>query len=247
MIEISAKYKAWVVISVIVIPLIFFCADQLLSRQQHQEVMEKLQEMEELWSKSAEDTNFQDYNIYESSSPTATKPPTIIDSSVLIDESSFAIYKTISLSGDGYAVGTKFKPLWNPDGRVHYLLDISNGLENNRVSLFTENNFLKLRIYQEDGTETTIKSRIDDWQNDKWYTTEIKWHNPTGNLFLDVNGANVAKASLGELEMNLDEARLFLGSNMNGGNQADGYFDYIYVRKFVYPEPTVIVGAEESA
>ena len=188
-------------------------------------------------------TKFRNFTCTEIKTTVSCKNnPTIIDGTLLIDKCD-SIYRKINLTEDGYRIITRFKPLWNPDNKTYYILDVSKGLENNRISLFTENNFLKLRIYQDNGTEVTIKKRIDkfglDWKNTEWYRIEMRWWKPSGKIFLNVNGKDVVGVIVGKINLNLKNAKLFLGSDMNGENQAFGYFDYIVVAKYVYPELTI--------
>ena len=183
-------FKKWRVLSII-LPLIFFflghyyCQQQTeelmnLTAQQHEEEMKMSKQMVGICTQALQQNpKFTDYKCNPETKVTKVclNNPTIEDGTILIDECD-SIYKAISLNEEGYDIMTKFEPQWNPDNRIHYLLDVSAGLENNRISLFTENNFLKLRVYQQDGTETTIKTRIDNlglnWKSDEWYNIEVK-------------------------------------------------------------------------
>lgn len=254
--------KKWWVLSII-LPLIFFflgnyyCQQQTeelmnLTAQQHEEEMKMSKQTLDICTQALQQNpDFANYTCNPETKVTKVclNNPTIEDGTILMDECD-SIYKAISLNEEGYRIMTKFKPQWNPDNRIHYLLDVSAGLENNRISLFTENNFLKLRVYQEDGTETTIKTRIDNlglnWKSDEWYNIEVKWFKPSGNIFLDVNHKTVAEDIIGEMHINLEQSKLFLGSDMKGRNQADGYFDYTAVAKYIYPEPKVYIGEEQT-
>lgn len=264
--KIISFLKKWWVLC-IVLPLIissiyfflgnYYCQQQTeelmnLTTQQHEEEMEMSKQMLDICTRALEQNpNFTDYKCNPETKVTKVclNNPTIEDGAILIDECD-SIYEAISLTEEGYRIMTKFKPQWNPDNKIHYLLDVSTGLENNRISLFTENNFLKLRVYQEDGTETTIKTRIDnlglDWESDEGYNIEIKWFKPSGNIFLDVNHKTVVESSIGKMHINLEQSKLFLGSDIKGRNQADGYFDYIAVAKYVYPEPKGYIGEEQT-
>ena len=221
-----------------------------LTTQQHKEEMKMTKQMLNICTQTLQQSpKFANYTCNPETKITKVclNNPTIEDGTILIDECD-SIYTPISFNEEGYRIMVKFKPQWNPDNKVHYLLDVSAGLENNRISLFTENNFLKMRVYQKDGTETTIKTRIDElglnWKSDEWYNIEVRWFKPSGNIFLDVNHKTVAEDIIGEIHINLDQSKLFLGSDNKGGNQADGYFDYMGVVKY-YPELKVYIGEEE--
>ncbi|MFA4957101.1 MAG: hypothetical protein WC556_09055 [Candidatus Methanoperedens sp.] len=174
---------------------------------------------------------------------------TVEDGAMLIDNCDIA-YKDLKLSDSGYAITINFKPLWRIDeSSIHYLFDIINGnnSERNRISLYTQNGYLKYSILNKYGTEEHL-IKIDlknnsGWKEQNFNKIEIGWFGD--RMFIDLNGNNNNKV-VGNIDLNLNDSFLFLGSNVFGNDQATGYFDYIYVRKYVYPEPTGQVGVTES-
>lgn len=175
---------------------------------------------------------------------------TVKNGAFLIDNCDIA-YKKLKLSDSGYAIGINFKPIWNLyQNSSHYLFDIINGndSERNRISLYTQNGFLKYSISNKYGTEEHL-IKIDlkndsGWKEQNFNKIEIGWFGD--RMFVDLNGNNNNKV-VGNIDLNLDDSYLFLGSNVFGNDQAIGYFDYIYVRNYVYPEPSwASLGPEQT-
>ncbi len=174
---------------------------------------------------------------------------TVEDGTMLIDNCDIA-YKKFQFSDAGYAIGIKFKPIWKlNEYSTHYLLDIigGNDSEKNRISLYAQNGYLKYSILNKYGTEEhSIKIDLGNnsgWNEQNFNKIEIGWFGD--RMFIDLNGNNNNKV-VGNIDLNLGDSFLFLGSNVFGKGQATGYFDFIYARKYVYPEPTAILGQEES-
>ena len=239
----------------IIVSLIFFILEDLSCQQQTEKIVNlTTKQYNEMMNKCFDTiqnlTILKNFTCTEPKIATITcmNNPKIVNNSLLIDGCD-SIYKMMNLSDEGYSAVIIFKSIWYPDNDIHYLLDISKDLESNRISLFTENNFLKLRIYQENGTETTLKIRIDNlgfnWNNNEWYRIEIKWFKPSGQVFLNINYNDVAEDVLGKIELDLQQTKLFLGSDAKGKNQADGFFNYIFVTQYIYPEPTYTIEHEQ--
>ncbi len=106
---------------------------------------------------------------------------------------------------------------------------------------------MKLRLYNTNGTEITIKYKLDVLENENFYNFKIQFHKPTGHLFLYINNKIVASTVFNQIDLNLINSKLYLGSDVNGENQAEGYFNYSMIGIYHYPEARYTVGAEESA
>lgn len=247
----STTTKISIIIIGVVLPLGLFFWNEYSSQQKHQEIInltEKQHEtmINECFKTIKNLTGFRDFVCNDVNATTkCLNYPEEANGSLLINECDSIYLAASDFSGYGYIVTTMFKPLWNADGKVHYLIDIVKDLESNRISLFTENNMLKLRIYQSNGIDTTIKTGIENWNNEEWYLIEIKWFKISGNVFLNVN-YNEIGLILEDMQIDLKDSKLFLGSESRGTNQADGYFDFIAIDKYTYPEPTVTLGPEIS-
>lgn len=178
--------------------------------------------------------------------------PIIKDGAVFIDKCSY-LHRNYSFDEEGYAVGIRFRSSWfNSDNRVHYLFDIGNSNEENRISLYEENSYLKGRMFLEDNKEYLIKLNLKDvnWRDDKlsgdWNKIEMAWDKNSGHILLEVNNIKI-EDTIQELSFNLSNSQLFLGTDLNREAFAEGYYDYIYVRRYTFPEPTVsLVEPEES-
>lgn len=180
------------------------------------------------------------------STKTCMNNVTIINGMIFIDNCD-SIYAKMNIIDDGNVILTKFKPTFNLDDTIHYILDLSNDLERNRISLFIENRYLKLRVYNNDGTEITIKYKLEVWENENFYDFKIQFYKPTGHLFLRINNKVVASTVFNQIDLDLINSKLYLGSDVNGENQAEGYFKYSMIGIYHYPEPIYSFGAEESA
>ncbi len=176
---------------------------------------------------------------------------TVKDGAMLIDNCDIA-YQKFHISSDGYAIGINFKPLWKIDEySVHYLLDIISGndSERNRISLYTQNGYLKYSISNKYGTkENLIKIDLRNnsgWKEQDFNQIQIKWYGDF--MIIDLNG-NVRVKVVENNDLNLSDSFLFLGSNVFGVEQATGYFDEdIFGYKYVYPEATIVyVGTVEN-
>jgi hypothetical protein len=178
--------------------------------------------------------------------------PIIKDGAVFIDKCSY-LYRDYSFDDEGYAIGIGFRSSWfNSDNRVHCLLDIGNSKEENRIFLYEENSYLKGRIFLGDNKEYLIKLNLKDinWKDDKlsgdWNNIEIAWDKKSGHILLEVNNIKIEDTIL-NLSFNLSNSQMFLGTDLNREAFAEGYYDYIYVRGYTFPEPTIsLVGPEES-
>ncbi|MBU4246217.1 MAG: hypothetical protein ABIF85_00925 [Nanoarchaeota archaeon] len=176
--------------------------------------------------------------------------PTIENSTLLIDGCDIA-YKKIDLPDSGYAIRIRFKSSWNANiDSIHYLFDNIGGdnPERNRISLYVQNGYLKYSILNEYGTEEhMMKLKLENnsaWNEKEFNTIEIGWVKDQNRMFLEVNGNEYNKV-VGNISLNTSNSIMFLGSAIFGNYQADGYFDYWFVRKYIYPEPTVSIGAEQ--
>jgi hypothetical protein len=180
------------------------------------------------------------------------KKPIIKDGAVFIDKCSY-LHRNYSFNEEGYAVDIRFRSSWfDSDDRVHYLFDIGNSEEENRISLYEENNYLKGRIFLEDNKEYLIKLNLKNinWKDDKlsddWNNIEMAWDKNSGHILLEVNNMKV-EDTIQELSFNLSNSQLFFGTDLNREAFAEGYYDYIYFRKYVFSEPAFSsAGPEES-
>jgi len=158
-----------------------------------------------------------------------------------------SLYRQINLLDKGYAIGIKFLSKWFDEGErsnIHYLLDIGNTKrEGSRISIFVENNLIKYRISTEN-EEYILKQNLKNvkWNDyklsDNWNEIEIGWDMRSGYIFLDVNGKKISNV-VNFSKLNLANVTLFLGSDISKQNQAEGYFDYIFIRKYIFPEPLI--------
>lgn len=200
---------------------------------------------------------FPELNCAKSNEPEYSNKPELCESNLTVENGTMLIdncdiaYKKLKLSDSGYAIGINFKPIWKIyQNSSHYLFDIISGndSERNRISLYTQNGYLKYSIFNKYGTEEHL-IKIDlrnssDWKEQNFNKIEIGWFGD--RMFIDLNGNNNNKM-VGNIDLNLDDSFLFLGSNVFGNDQATGYFDYIHVRNYVYPEPQWAVwGQPES-
>lgn len=237
------KIFFWLAIIAIILTIILFFWSEQTSQQQHQESMNLTEKEYMLMMKECFDVikNLTNFNNFTCQDINATKECLnqleLVNHTLLINECD-SIARLFNFSENGYAVGIEFKPLWYPDGKIHYMLDIfTEYLERDRVSLFTENDVLKLRVYLSNGTEITVKTDIEGWINSQWHSIEIKWYKGTGNVFLDVDSNEIGYV-IQDMQIDLQNSKLFLGSDIESRNQADGYFDNFTIRSFSYPEPT---------
>lgn len=180
---------------------------------------------------------------------TEFKRPIIKDGAVFIDKCSY-LYKDYSFDTDGYAIGIKFRSSWfNAENKVHYLLDIGRYIEKNRVSLYEENNYLKLKICTDDDRDYSIKLNLKDmnWNDEKlsdeWNIVEVAWDKNSGHILLNINDKSTSEI-IPELKLNMSDSQMFFGTDLNREYFAEGYYDYIYVRKYTFPEPTATLGSE---
>ncbi|MCD6590360.1 MAG: hypothetical protein J7K72_00110 [Candidatus Aenigmarchaeota archaeon] len=60
----------------------------------------------------------------------------------------------------------------------------------------------------------------------------------SGYIFLGVNERRISNV-VNLTKLNLVNVTLFLGSDISKQNQAEGYFDYIFIRKYIFPEPLI--------
>lgn len=165
--------------------------------------------------------------------------PTVENGALLIDNCDIA-YQKIKLSDSGYAIEINFKPIWKIyQNSSYYLLDTISGndSERNRISLYTQKGFLKYSILNKYGTEEhLIKIDLKNdsyWKEQNFNKIKIGWFGD--RMFIDLNGNNNNKV-VGNIDLNLDDAFLFLGSNVFGNDQATGYYNFFLIQNYVYPQ-----------
>ena len=159
---------------------------------------------------------------------------TIENGSILVNDCDI-FYRKIKFYGSNIAVRVKFKPLWDvEDSSNHYLFDIISGGngESNRISLYTQNGYLKFSIISIEGTEEhVIKMSLKNysvWNESNFNIIDLGWITEKDRMFLRLNGHNYEQ-TVGDININLSDADLFLGSSIFGGYQANGYFDNLEI------------------
>lgn len=173
--------------------------------------------------------------------------PTIEAGALRIDECDVA-RKEFNIHYDGFWLETSFKPLWDKeDYSTHYIIDMigGNSSEKNRISVFSEGGYLKYSISNKDGTQFILKQDITEsgvWNEEGYNKIRINWF--VSRMALIVNSNQIDRAY--NIDVDMKNSYLFLGSRIDGKYQANGLFDYIRGSPYIYPEPTVVLGPEES-
>ena len=180
------------------------------------------------------------------------KRPVINNGAVFIDKCSF-LCRDFAFNENGYSIRIKFKSSWfNSNDKIHYLLDVGESLETNRISLYEENNYLKFRIYSNNNKEYILKMDLKnvDWKDemlsDEWNVIEIGYDEKSGHIFLNTNSEMIG-TDIPDLKLDVSDSQIFIGADLNKELFAEGYYDYIYVRKYSFPEPTASLGYEERS
>lgn len=173
------------------------------------------------------------------------KPHNLVSEGYLNIEACDIIFTNkVNFSGNGYQVGLEMIPFWN-ESYTNYILDISGTLqEKNRISLFRENNYVKIRIYDQNGNEQIIKKPFLFHSGENYYIL-LKWNQNVGVVKLDINDVSIIEQKM-NFTFSSDDWRLYIGSDAQGRNQGVGRYNFIFVAPYGYPEPIVIVGPQEQ-
>jgi|GEM_PF-6344411 len=155
--------------------------------------------------------------------------PTIENDALFINNCDISFYRT-DFPLDS-AIEITVKPLWKlEDTSPHYLIDTISGQypENNRVSLYVINGYLKYTIFNEPGTEEhTIKINLNNrslWDKEKFNSIMVGWYPEQHKMFIILNQTRFTKF-VGNINLNLNDSIFSIGSSVFGNNQGEGLYD----------------------
>ncbi|MAF37112.1 hypothetical protein CL622_08425 [archaeon] len=156
------------------------------------------------------------------------------------------------LDNAGYETILEFRSDWDMRNDLqHVILDvIGDDLEKNRITLYREDDYIKLRVISQDNKEFVIRELLSEleWKDQHfsglWNQVRVHWVGNTGRIGLWVNGHEVS-SSVKNIDFDLRGTKIVFGSDFEREDFANGYLNYFGIQKFAEPSPIITVGEIE--